>query len=175
MDIRAEISALERQLAEKKLEEKKLKSNLEEVESRIVSVRKKFDRQLARLADKREGLLSTRSEIQQESMHLEVERAALDRELAEADSLAQRMRSWNASVSLVSDLIQYVEKVLTYFRENQIYALATLSSNASDAAHNDDRTRLMQKVNAQTDLREQYNEDIVGMSKRLVLINEEIM
>ena len=120
--ISSEIMALERLLVEKRHEERKLRNSLEEVDLRIGGIRKKYQKQLVRIQDKKENLLSSRSELQQEQVSLESERECHRREVQEAEELSRRWDDCCAGIDSSCKHIQLLCDALEYMKRERVSA-----------------------------------------------------
>jgi len=89
-----EVSELERQLAAKRAAAQTAHAELAAAEAAVSDVRKRFDRQLSRIADRRAALDATRRECCQEESSLEADRQRLSAETAAEEKAAREAESW---------------------------------------------------------------------------------
>lgn len=79
--VSAEIKELEKVLADKKAEDRKHRAELDAVEARILSVRKKYDRKLSRLEDRKAILAVTQTECIADAAAVALDRKTYEKEV----------------------------------------------------------------------------------------------
>lgn len=89
-----EITELENLLAKKKSEEKRFRAELDSINNRINEVRKKYDRQLQRLVDRRDMVMKTKAECQEEAMALELESQRYNQQKEASMSILDSVANW---------------------------------------------------------------------------------
>lgn len=90
----AEIEELERQLRAKRAEQMRLQQEVDSVDSKIADVRRKFERQLSRLEDRR-GLVSQQEkECEQEEAQIRRERESYVQDVDSTAASRRRLRLW---------------------------------------------------------------------------------
>lgn len=141
-DLGAEIMALERLVAEKKHEERRLRGSLEEVEARIVSVSRKFEKQLGRIGDKKEAVLSARSELQLEELTLETERACHARNAEEAAAARQDWEAWAEDIEKDCTLAGILGDALSYVLREEVFDVGGAAGEGADAEEGQLRVEL---------------------------------
>jgi predicted nucleic acid-binding Zn-ribbon protein len=106
----AEIRALQEQLAAKEKEKGGLTRDLEAVEGKIGEVRKKYDRQLQRIADRQAALQQSKEECLGEERAVLRDQDALQAQTEKERGTATAVRAWTqriqSDVTLVDDLLQ---------------------------------------------------------------------
>jgi hypothetical protein len=98
--VEEEIRILQEQLAAKLAERSSLSADLDQVEGRIGEVRKKYDRQLQRIADRQAALRQSKQECLDEEGAVLADQAALSAQSARDIEAAQQVREWAASLEL---------------------------------------------------------------------------
>ena len=113
-------SRIEELLQARKAEEARLNKELITVESRLGEVRRKYDRQLQRLQDRKESLRETQNECTQEEAELQIQQRAYDNRVSETKQNIRKMKRRN-------DEIRIDEKIV-----NAILAVLTIGSDTKD-------------------------------------------
>jgi septal ring factor EnvC (AmiA/AmiB activator) len=148
--VQAEIRELEEKLIARRADEAKLTKELHTVDTRIADVRKKYDRQLHRLHDRRSALDQTRSECLQECRVLDDETALFESEAEakrkENSTLLQWSNTIQWEVAVAAELVASIEASARDSADNLLQLLSsafvpttsTSNSNAADSKANSD-------------------------------------
>jgi len=105
-----EIDALEAQLAAKREEEKKLKIEMTAIQGKVFEVRKKYDRQLKNIKERKEVIEINKYECHKEKSLLDTERASLDKDIERVSSLVEEMDKQKESVTFDIQIIEILQK-----------------------------------------------------------------
>lgn len=148
-----EIDALEAQLASKREEEKKLKVEMNAIQSKVFEVRKKYDRQLKNIKERKEVIEINKYECQKEKSLLDNERASLDKDIQRVSTLIEEMDMHEKSVSFDMQIIEILQQIQNHsviserapaMNEEFKLALTEASMAISDAINQ--QTALTKKV-----------------------------
>lgn len=83
------------------------------MESRLGEVRRKYDRQLQRLQDRKETLRTTQSECTQEEAELRIQQSAYDDRVNETRQNIRTMKRRNAEIRIDEKIVNAIFTVLT--------------------------------------------------------------
>lgn len=109
---------IEELLLARRAEESRLAKELVSVEGRLGEVRKKYDRQLQRLQDRREALKATQSECLQEEEDLTAQRYAFKHKLEESCIEEHKILRKSQEIKIDAKIVESVLAVLIATGEN---------------------------------------------------------
>ena len=124
----AEIKALQEQLALKQAEKFTLSANLQDVDGKIGEVRKKYDRQLQRICDRRSDLQKSKSECQKEEDVVLQEQAALEAQVAMNRSNSDQAKEWSRCLDEDGAVVNSFLKSLTTIKSTSTCEIASIRS-----------------------------------------------
>lgn len=124
----AEIKALQEQLALKQAEKFTLSANLQDVDGKIGEVRKKYDRQLQRICDRRSDLQKSKSECQKEEDVVLQEQAALEAQVAMNRSNGDQAKEWSRCLEEDGAVVNSFLKSLTTIKSTSTCEIASIRS-----------------------------------------------
>lgn len=135
-----EIQDLEQALAAKRNEEKRLKSDLISVEARIHDVRRKYDRQLIRINERKDSLARSKAECTEEEKLLVCEKKAFQDEVEFAHEMSEELFSGSQRLSQDISLIDMLKTSLTDLQKlstppSQPSSSSSSSPNASSSSY----------------------------------------
>jgi hypothetical protein len=125
MGLDSEIQQLELQLSQKRAEARQVRESLEEVEDRIGDVRKKYDRQLVRIADRRNALNKALSECIKEETSFNAQRDLYEDHKRQLQLTLRRVRNWCLVVDAESSNADIVKAVVSSSPLDEILFAAT--------------------------------------------------
>jgi len=105
-----EIDALEAQLSLKREEEKKLKIEMTSIQGKVLEIRKKYDRQLKNIKERKDVIETNKYECQKEKNLLDKERASLDKDIEHTSKLIEEMNVSKESVDYDIQIIGILQK-----------------------------------------------------------------
>lgn len=108
----SEIEMLEKTLEIKRMEHTKLRGELRMYDSRVVEVRKKYDRQLQRIHDRRSAVNSAKHECEVEETQALMERQTYEERVKVAQQDVARLREWCCRLDAELPIIELVNMSL---------------------------------------------------------------
>jgi chromosome segregation ATPase len=140
--VEEEIRALQEQLAAKMAERSSLSADLDQVEGRIGEVRKKYDRQLHRIADRQAALRQSKQECLQEEGAVLADQAALCAQSAKDNEAAQQVLEWAVALELDTTVL---DAFLANLSATAQSASQIASISSLEAAGGDDGAEALRK------------------------------
>lgn len=110
--VQKEIEELEKALTEKRIEERRLRVDIDDVDRRISDVRSKYERQLLRIQDRKKAITSSKEACEKETQDLVREREALVKDVFQAQSFLNSIKSHCDSLGSDIDMISLVREKL---------------------------------------------------------------
>jgi chromosome segregation ATPase len=132
MGVSAEIRSLEKQLAEKRQQEKDLKKDLAVVEEKIDAVRKKYDRRLQRIHERVVDLTSDSEACRKEEDTIRQQRAEFEAEKKRVETTRDGVADWIDFIQLERDVTSSLRSTL-----EEVRATKTPESAAGNGAKAD--------------------------------------
>lgn len=134
--VEEEIRVLQEQLAAKMAERSSLSADLDQVEGKIGEVRKKYDRQLQRIADRQAALRQSKQECLEEEGAVLADQAALCAQSARDQEAAQQVREWAAALDLDTAVLDAFLANLSAKAQSagQIASISSLEAAGGDDA-----------------------------------------